>query len=32
MRKSQLGRINLDDLNADQLVEYEKRMKELELL
>lgn len=32
MSESQLGRINLDDLNADQLVEYEKRMKELELL
>ena len=32
MSESQLGRINLDDLNADQLVEYEKRMKELGLL
>lgn len=32
MSESQLARINLDDLNADQLVEYEKRMKELELL
>jgi len=32
MSDSQLGRIRLDDLNPDQLIEYEKRMKELGLL
>ena len=32
MSKSQLGRIRLDDLNPDQLLEYEKRMKSLGLI
>ena len=30
--ESQLSRIRLDDLNPDQLIEYEKRMKDLGLL
>ena len=32
LSESQLGRIKLEDLNADQLIEYENRMKELGLL